>query len=296
MVLDQVPPWQIAQLRADRRVAVGTYRLPTIHVLLLNYDNRLLGSREFRRALCYGIDRAGILQDLVLAKEQRPGFRAVTGPMPAGLTITDPVGYAYNQQLPLRPYEPRLASVLATVARASLAKEADASEAGEQNADDAEEETPPLILAYPPEPVARICCQTISLQLAAIGIPIELKELSGKESELPDDYDLLYAELAIQEPLVDARRLLGPKGIAGFCSPTMSLALERVDQAKNWREAHERLQDVHEAAYYDLPVIPLWQTLDAFAYRKSLQGLGTTPVTLYQNVADWRITYDGETP
>jgi ABC-type oligopeptide transport system substrate-binding subunit len=75
----------------------------------------------------------------------------------------------------------------------------------------------------------------------------------------------------------------------------MSLALEQVDQAKNWRQARERLKDVHQVAYYDLPVIPLWQTIDSFAYRKNLQGIGATPVTLYQNVADWRTTYDERT-
>ena len=291
-VLDQIPPWQIEQLRADPRIGIATYRLPTVHVLQLNHAKPLLASREFRRALCYGIDREGILQDIVLAGEERAGFRVLSGPLPAGLSITDPVGYAYNQQLPPRPYEPRLASVLATVARASLVKKADAAEPSE---DAGEIETPPLLLVYPPDPVARTCCQTISLQLTAVGIPVELKELPADSSALPSDYDLLYAALAIREPLVDARRLLGPSGSAGSCSPSMSLALEQVDQAKNWREARERLKEVHQLAYYDLPVIPLWQTVDSFAYRKNLQGIGTTPVTLYQNVADWRITYGGGT-
>ncbi len=288
-VLDQVPPWQLGELRADPRVAVGTYRLPTVHVLQPNYSKPLLASREFRRALCYGIDREAILRDLVLGGEERTGFRVLSGPLPAGLSITDPVGYAYDQQLPPRPYEPRLASVLATVARAALAKKTDAAESKEE---DAKVETRPLILAYPPDPVARVCCQTIGLQLTAVGIPVELKELPADTSELPADYDLLYAELAIHEPLVDARRLLGPHGSVGSCSPSMSLSLEQVDQARNWRQARKRLKDVHQLAYYDLPVIPLWQTVDSFAYRKNLQGIGTKPVTLYQNVADWRTTYD----
>jgi ABC-type oligopeptide transport system substrate-binding subunit len=72
----------------------------------------------------------------------------------------------------------------------------------------------------------------------------------------------------------------------------MSLALEQVGQARNWRQARDRLRDVHQVAYYDLPVIPLWQTVDSYAYHKSLQGIGTKLVTLYQNVADWRVTYD----
>lgn len=291
-VLDQVPPWQLSRLHSDSRVRLGGYRLPTVHVLRLNFANPLLENREFRRALVYGINRTAILRDLVLASEERPGFRTLTGPMPLGLTITDPVGYAYNQQLPERPYEPRLASVLATVARAALGKKEGKQEpaAGEHKV---EREATPLVLAYPPEPVARLCCQSISSQLTAAGIPVELKELSAESSELPSTYDLLYTELAIHEPLVDARRLLGPRGDAGYCSSSMSLALERVDQSRNWREARDRLQIVHQVAYYDLPVIPLWQTIDSFAYHKSLLGLQDKSVSLYQNVPEWRVSYAG---
>ncbi len=292
-VLDQVAPWLIDPLRAYPQLAVASYRLPTVHVLQLNNSKPLLTSREFRRALCYGIDRARIVRDVLLAGEKRAGFRVLSGPLPAGVSITDPVGYGYNRQLSPRPYEPRLASVLATVARNSLAKRT----AGEAELEEEPEavETPPLLLVYPPNSVARTCCQTIKLQLSAIGIPVVLNELPAHSSALPPDYDLLYAELAIREPLVDARRLLGPRGSAGICSSSMSLALEQVDRARNWRQARNRLSEVHKVAYYDLPVIPLWQTVDYFAYRKTLQGIGTRPVTLYQNVADWQMSYDGGT-
>ena len=290
-VLDQVAPWQVEPLRAYPRVAVASYRLPTVHVLQLNYAKPLLTRREFRRALCYGIDRERIVKDILLGGEERAGFRVLSGPLPAGVSITDPVGYGYNQQLSPRPYEPRLASVLATVARNSLTKRTSGEVESGEEADKIE--TPPLLLVYPPNSVARTCCQTIKVQLAAIGIPVELEELPTDSSALPSNYDLLYAELAIREPLVDARRLLGPRGSAGSCSSSMSLALEQVDQARNWRQARDRLREVHQAAYYDLPVIPLWQTVDSFAYRKTLQGIGVRPVTLYQNVADWQISYDG---
>ena len=292
-VLDRVSPWLVEPLQAYPRIGIGSYRLPTIHVLQLNYAKPLLGSREFRRALCYGINRERIVRDLLLAGGEHPGFRVLSGPLPAGSSITDPVGYGYNQQLAARPYEPRLASVLATVARNSLAKRRSAKSGSEDRAES--EETPPLLLVYPPNSAARTCCQTIQQQLTDIGIPVEIEALSADSSTLPPDYDLLYAELAIREPLVDARRLLGPRGTAGKCSSSMSLALEQVDKARNWRQARNRLREVHQVAHFDLPVIPLWQTIDSFAYRKALHGIGTELVTLYQNVADWRITYGGGT-
>lgn len=298
-VLDRVAPWLVDPLRAHPRVTVASYRLPTVHVLQLNHAKPLLANREFRRALCYGIDRKRIVKDILLGGKERAGFRVLSGPLPAGVSITDPVGYGYNQQLSPRPYEPRLASVLATVARNTLAKRAaDKAKPPEESEAEAEEkpeavETPPLLLVYPPNSVARTCCQTIKLQLEAIGIPVVLEQLPADSLALPPEYDLLYAELTIREPLVDARRLLGPRGSAGSCSSSMSLALEQVGQARNWRQARERLRGVHQVAYYDLPVIPLWQTIDSFAYRKSLQGIGTRLVTLYQNIAEWQISYDG---
>ena len=303
-LLARVPPWQVARLQQSDQVVVSPYRLPSIHVLLLNYKKPLMRRREFRRALCYGIDRSQILNDILLGGERRPGFRVLSAPLPAGITLTDPVGYAYNQGLQPRSYEPRLSAVLSAVARNSLAKLAAAKvgtslkEEGRVPGEDASEEdaseedhlavtVKPLVLAHSPDPVATIVCQTMKLQLDAIGIPIKLKTLAAQEAD-DDDYDLRYAQLAIWEPLVDARRLLGPHGLAGHCSASMSLALQDVDQAKNWKEARTRLQEVHQIALNDLAVIPLWQTVDFFAHRKNLQGVGSAPVTLYQNVVDWK--------
>lgn len=287
-VLDQVAPWHVELLQSSPRVSLASYRLPTVHVLQLNYAKPLLASREFRRAICYGIDRQRIVQDILLAGKQRAGYRVLSGPLPAGISVSDPVGYGYDQQLPPRPYEPRLASVLATVARNSLGKQKPS-----ENEEDPVQ-TPPLLLAHPPNSIARTCCQSIQVQLTAVGIPVKLKELPVDSSALPDDYDLLYAQLAVREPLVDVRRLLGPRGSAGTCSSSMTLALEQLDQARNWNEARDRLRAVHQTAYHDLPVIPLWQTVDSFAYRKALRGVGRRPVMLYQNVAEWLISYDDE--
>ncbi len=49
-VLDQVAPWQVDSLRAYPQVAVASYRMPTVHVLQLNYAKPLLTRREFRPA------------------------------------------------------------------------------------------------------------------------------------------------------------------------------------------------------------------------------------------------------
>ena len=288
--IDRLAPWHADLLENDQRVVVQSYRLPTVHVLQFNYEKQLLKSREFRRAICYGIDRQRILDDVLLGGENRTGYRTLSGPLPAGSSYTDPVGYAYNQQLEPRPYEPRLAAVLATVARNALAKlEKTRAEQDPNYQPPPESGSQTLRLAYPPDSLARTCCESIVQQLTAVGIPIELVELPATSTAMPEDYDLLYSRLAFREPLVDARRLLGPLGTAGTCSPSMNLALQSLDNSSNWNQARKRLYEIHQVAFNDLPVIPLWQTVDKFAYRRGLPGISKSPVSLYQNVADWQL-------
>lgn len=321
--IDRVPPWQLASVRQAANIVVEPYRLPTVHVLAPNLENPLLQVREFRRALAYAIDGESIVRDILLAGQNQPGFRTLSGPFPAGVSLSDPAGYGYNAEIQPRPYEPRLAALLAGVARTTLAKreaalvkereaakktaerEAAANAGKELPAEKVAEtpattdaETPPaepvlppmtpLVLAHPADPLARLACQTIKLQLDGVGIPIKLVELSPGQPPSATKYDLLYLELAAWEPICDARRLLGPGGVAGQSSALMSLALDELDRAENWNQARAQLKEIHRIAFYDLPLVPLWQTANHFAYRNNLQGVGTTPVKLYQNISAWR--------
>ncbi len=216
------------------------------------------------------------------------GFRVLSAPLLAGINPSDGIGYGYKQELRPRPYEPRLAAVLASVARKALKKSSHDEKEEKENNDVVPIE--PLILAHPSDPLAQTVCQAIKLQLDALGIRIDLLPLSADSAESSKTYDLLYAELTMNEPVVDARYLLGPRGRAGNCSAAMNLALRDVDRAQNWNDARQRLHRVHEVAFSDLQVIPLWQTVNYFARRDSLQGIGTSPVSLYQNVDAWKIS------
>jgi hypothetical protein len=107
-------------------------------------------------------------------------------------------------------------------------------------------------------------------------------------ARIPDDVDLLYVELAMWEPLVDARRLLGEQGIAGVCSPHMSLALRQLDEATDWAEAGAKLRYIHWLVHTEVCIVPLWQLTDHYAYQRSLSGVGMEPVSLYQNIEKWQ--------
>jgi ABC-type oligopeptide transport system substrate-binding subunit len=104
-----------------------------------------------------------------------------------------------------------------------------------------------------------------------------------------DDYDLLYAELPMDEPLVDVRRLFGPGGTLGGTSPAMLAALRELEQAADLLQASQKLHEIHALAAAELPVIPLWQLVDHFAYHASVKGIGQRPVSLYQNIEQWQV-------
>jgi tetratricopeptide (TPR) repeat protein len=318
-IVDRVPPWQLERMRQTEGIVIKPYRLPTVHVLVPNVTNPIVETRDFRRAICYGIDADSIVRDILLAGAQQPGYRTLSGPFPAGASQSDPVGYAYNSSIAPRPYEPRLAALLANVARQAVAKrEAEAKKAKQaskegvnegaveadaegQQADipkgddakaDGEAAPPPLILAHSSDPLARLACQSIKIQLDGVGIPIKLLELLGEAPAAGQKYDLLYAELAVWEPVVDARRLFGRHGLTVRTSSLMALALDQVAKSENWNEARAQLNEIHRIAHHDLPVIPLWQTVNFFAYRESIEGISETPVSLYQDLSQWRKSFE----
>jgi len=289
-VLDRVNPWSLDEIRALPAVAVEPYGLPLVHCLVPNLRKPLMARRAFRRALVYGIHRQMILNHLLGGREL-PGCQIISGPFLPGLSYDDPLNYAYDPGIEPRGYEPRLAIALAEVALKEVTedekkgdKKQGSKKGGKKSA--AKE---PLVLAYPPSEIAEAACKAIRRHLELVGITITLKELPpGGYSRIPENVDLLYAELAMWEPVVDARRLLGPSGMSGGCSPYMSLALRQLQDASRWPEVRARLRQIHRLAHDEVAVVPLWQLTDHFAYRRSLQGAGTRPVSLYQNVQQWQ--------
>ncbi len=287
-VLDRVPPWQLGRLRAAKGVVVDNFLLPTVHVLVPTGRSPLADQREFRRALCYGINRDEFVNKVLLAGSSRPGFQTVSGPFPAGIELSDPIRYGYNGQIKPRVYDPYMAIVLSSAAWSNVQKSEGVEEPGDAP-------LPTQKLGHTADPVARAACLEIAKNLNAVGIPIETAELSTQQMLNADEFvDLKYVELSVWEPVVDARRLLGADGLLGGASDFMMLALDRLDAANNWNEVRSRLYQIHDVASTDLPVIPLWQTVNYFAYRKELTGISPQPVQLFQDIANWQIEFQRE--
>ncbi|MDA1051310.1 MAG: ABC transporter substrate-binding protein [Planctomycetota bacterium] len=286
-VIDRLFPSDAARLKdqlgRDSDLVLQQYKLPTVHLLVPKSDHPFLANANFRRALVWGIDRQRILREELLGGNDIPGCRVISGPFPAGIDQTDPLGYAYDHTLLPRVWRPRLAKVLTFIAENELTTKAE--KLGEEPP-----KLTPLLIAHPATESARIACQAIMMHLSIIGIEVKVKELlPGQSTDPADECDLLYTEIAIWEPVVDARKLLGVNGIAAATSPYIGQALRRLDATENWGDVHDQLVALHHAAYNEVPVIPLWQTVDSFVYNKRVRNIGDQPVWLYQNVDQWRI-------
>jgi ABC-type transport system substrate-binding protein len=282
--IDRVLPNDALRLRDDPALEVGTYAFPSIHVLVPNVENPHLANRTFRRALVYGINRQVILNVGLLNKQEVPGCQVLSAAIPAGVSRGDPSAYAYDQNITPLPYDPVMAAILMRLAQQQLDAAADKRQ-------EAAPELGTLVLVHPGGEQANFVCKQIKTQLKVVGIACELRELpAGQTLPTDDKYDLLYAELFMHEPLVDLGRVFGPDGIAETKEPYVALALRQLDQAETWKDARDRLHELHRLLYEDMTVLPLWQMVDSFVHRKGLRGIPNRPIHLYQDVERWRIS------
>ena len=283
-VIDRVNLRYLSQLKEAPSISVDRYDVPTVHVLVPNVQkNSVLTNKMFRRALVYAIQRDVILNELILGGSSVEGCEVISGPFPKGFTTDDPLGYAHNSRVKPRAYRPAMASVLFGVAM----------EQSEKPADDSAGDPPglkPLVLAHPQGDIARIACRAIAEQLNAVKIPCRVKPMAAGVIHPQDDFDLLYMEWTITEPVIDAARLFGPKGFMSGPSPYLSHTVRQLNRVSNWKEARVLLEKIHQIVNHEVTIIPLWQIADHFAYHRRLSGIGTGPVHLYQNIEQWNIT------
>ena len=284
-VLDQLFPADAVRLQRSKSIKVSNYPLPTVHMLVPCSDHAYLAERTFRRALLYGINRRDILQGELLEGLEFEGCRVLSGPFPAGIELNDPLGYGYDEKIEPRPYEPPLAKLL-------LAMNTNQMKAMAARKKVEMPELKPLRLAFPPDNLSRVACEAISTQWKLLGLEVELVQLPvGRTFPKKDEdiADIVYVSAAVWEPIIDARRVLGPEGLAGSQDQLVGLGLRQLEHAKNWREVRDRLLELHSITHHELPILPLWQMVESYAYRRELVGMGSDIVSLYQNAGNWRL-------
>ena len=282
-VIDQLFPADATKLRTDTSVIVDQYALPMVHMLIPRSKNAYMDDREFRRALLYAINREGILNGEILGTSESIVSRVISGPFPFGATDADPIAYAYNKSVDNYPYDRQLATVLLMLTKAKLKSQAEKKQ----------EELPPvptIKLGVPDFEAARVAGEAIVQAWKLIEVPAELVVLSKMpEPNEPTDVDFLYVSAAVWEPATDAERLFGVGGAAQSNNQFVVNAVGQLSAARNWREVRQRCNDLHTVVAAHLPIIPLWQVAETFAYRREVVGITKKPTGLYQDVQKWRL-------
>jgi hypothetical protein len=281
-LLARVFPGDIASLRGDESLVVAPYAGPTTHVLAVRSKHPFLGTGSFRRALLYGSNRELLLTQGLLRGTPLAGFRVVSGPFPAPVTGMELPTYGYDGEIEPRPYDPRLGIALASLAQGEL------KAAFEKQKKKAPTLTP-LTLGHPADETSRIACRGLVKDWKRIGIECKLVEFPpGIFDDAEHKCDLVYLQLAAWEPVVDAGRLFGAGGLAPTENRAIQLALRELGAARNWQQVRERLVVLHRLVHEDATLLPLWQTIDHFAYRRTLHGFAPRRLELYQDVEQWR--------
>jgi ABC-type transport system substrate-binding protein len=280
-VLERVFPGDLPAIAGDAEIAVAPLEMPTSHLLVVRDKHPFLANRTFRRALVYGLDREQILRQGILRGQDLPGYGVVSAPFPAPLGRSDSQAYAYDKQIEPRPYDPRLGLTLRILSQNEVKS---FFEKQQQQAP----ALTPITLGHPADEVSRIACRAIVRQWDAIGVKCKLVEFPPGVFMDDGQSDAIYVQAAVWEPVVDAGRLLGPEGLAPAKSAFVQLTLRQIERSPNWQEARQRFRQLHRLLHEDVTVIPLFQTHDYYAYRKSWAGLASPRVSLYENIEQWR--------
>ena len=285
-VLDHLLPPDAIALSADPLIRVHRYALPTVHMLIPNVQHEHMQNELVRKAIAFGIRRDVILDDVLLRGHRSVGCRLISGPFAAGMSRSDPLSYAYDQSIQPRQYSPRLAVTLFTLAQRRM------KEAAEKK-DEEFEGIPALVLAHPATEAARNVCKAIEFHLNFIKIEISLKELPpGETLDDSGEYDLLYCQLAMWEPIVDAGKLLGSEGLAAVSDDHVNRSLQWLESAMRWQEVRSRVRNLHRVCHDKVTVIPLWQMTDFYAHHSGIRLNPKPPVSLYQGVQRWQLAPD----
>jgi len=284
-IIDRLFPADAKRLEASivsKSINVATYALPTVHMLVPRTSNPYLDDREFRRALLYAINREGILRGEILGGSESEQSRVISGPFPRGSSEQDPIAYAYNNSVENQAYDQRLAKVLMLITNSKL----------KMMYEKRKEAVPPLPkirLGVPNYEAARVAGQAIIEQWKLIDVPAELivlDKVPGPKDESP--VDILYLTASIWEPATDAERLFGIGAPAESNNQFIVQILGQLSASRNWREVRQSCQDLHAMVAAHLPILPLWQVSESFAYRNDVSGVTQKPLGLYQDLQKWR--------
>ena len=270
---DQLP----ALRKRPGLLKIGRFSTPSVHRIALDGRNPALRNRQLRRALSMAIDRKGLLEEVLLRHPPDDVNLASDGPFLKG-SFVDAQGVE-----PLE-YNPLLAKGLVAAARKELGNR-------------------PIKLTfdYPSTPEAKAVCPKIAEAFALIGVEVKLVERPESELESAllagQRFDLAYRASRPGLPLRDAGPMLLPgydapppaEALASAASPRILQLLIELDRAPETTSARAVAQQIDRESRDELPVLPLWQLEDHYAWRSNLRGPSESVDDIYQGIATWEI-------
>lgn len=276
-LVEHVPPDRVAALAKTPDVKVGRHPRPRLHRIALDGRNPALKNRRLRRALSYAIDRKTLLEDAILRRAPGEADRVSDGLFARG-------DYADAPDVAPLGFDPILARALAVAARKELGGD-------------------PIKLnfEYPATPEAQAVCPKIAeaFRLAGLLVVATEKPESVLEAELRSGrrFDLAYRASRCDEPVTDAGPLVSPaydappsvNPLAAVASDRILQLLIQLERAPEWPTAKGLAIQIDRECRDELPVLPLWQVEDHFAWHARLKGPKDVSNGLYDGVETWEV-------
>jgi peptide/nickel transport system substrate-binding protein len=276
-LLEHVPPDRLAGLAEDKEIKVGVYTHPVMHRIALDGRNPVLRNRSLRRGLSSAIDRKGILEETVLRRAVDDKNLPADGPFAAG-------NYANAPDVKPLVHDPLVARMLVTAARRELGG------APIQ-----------LTLEYPAIAEAQAAVPKIAEAFIAAGV--DLKTIERPQSELEEalragrKFDLVYRAGPCANPVSDVGPFLCPpydappavNGLAAVTSPRILQLMLELEHAPELPSAKLALLSIDRECRDELPILPLWQLEDHYAWRTRLRGPASEAERLYEGIDGWEI-------
>ena len=290
-VVDRIPPADYSRLKDIETIQVRPYVIPTVHLLVPKIRGSLEKSYRFRNALSTAIDRDAIVNEVITNGQEIDGCGPLSGPFPLGGDDNDQISYGYDLRVKPFRHNERMAMALTEIA---IKQEMTKKDSGQQSLEDLDTSNddgrPTLVLVYQNSSLVSNCAAAIARSWNAAGIPTTLRALPPGVT-YPEDsqWDVLYTELFIEEPVVDAMRMLGRNGFAEQVSAPVEQSLRGLVTSQTWQGACTSLRNIHRQISVDLSVIPLYQVKEHFAFRDNVYDVGRDLVHLYQYVDRWKV-------
>ncbi len=276
-LLEHVPADRVPGLSAVSDVTVGRMRLPGVHGLAIDGRNPVFKSRELRRAIAYAIDRKSLLEETVLKRPIDDYNRPADGPFAIDSSANAPDVAPFE-------YDPVKARMLISGAKRDLATSRFQFK-----------------LEYPAIPEAQAAAPRLAEMLRSVGLGIDLVERSPTELEASlrngDRFDLAYRVGYCDQPIREIGNLVCPgydapaasDGLGALASPRILQLLLQLEYTPDWNSARDLVTQIDRECRDELPIIPLWQLVDHFAFRSHLSGLNPVADHLYQGIERWEI-------